>query len=729
MKSFINFRSFIKLRKVKVVSFFVLAIIGLNILFLNAGSGGSGDLPPPGSVYLDKGHNSTVYRLEGDVYKIVHNGDTVTRDNLLKLHNSLAEKIGINIIPPYQSVGNNTLRQTFVEGLSFEELSTGVRETARQNAIAIERIAGREAGKIWSGSNRAQPIDRIYTLEPGSYAQIDATNGFGNYKYNPDGSIKAWYDPVMIGNSGDLLDDELRGAKPVNLPPKTNLPIDNGEALKIAQDPTATGASNLQSVKTFTFLTGAMGIAGFALILNDYVNQFNAASTDQQRQAAHTTFLQTVGILIGVTIVAGVVIATLPVTAGAAALVTFTGIGAVGLGSHIYATFGNDILALWDKQADRPPTKPDANHPLYAKLKSYQNQQLQLQLKRIANADNRSNIEFQDLARVAVLMDPDFQQKFVSAPNPANPQHRTGFMNVDLRQKELFAFRTMTNVYHEMKVTPSPTQADVRRWSRDIWKIPVQDLYTGQLASGLAMNYPVSFGAAVYQKLFERVGAGNWNQNYMGMLGTNFSSSLHYLNWAGPNQTDRITHTPKTVPAGTLVASVSGVAPSYALTPIAVPSGSLESSNLLNDPNLLKRIGTQPVPIRAGSVLIVPEPGLTGWCYDSPAEIQFLGNGVSIESDRNGTTLAVAAEVQGKAGSSAYSSFAFKDVTSNQTYEVNGGMQSCHTAWVAGCGVTEQLPWTPTTGITGGPQSSHCLENPMSPGCPCFANPWQPQCL
>lgn len=729
---------FSKPRKIKAfgLSFgaIVAAIFVLNLLFVNAGF--PVDLPPQGSSFIGKGYNSEVYKLDGFVYKLIHNNGTETRDFLFQMHNSLAAQMPAGLIPPYEKIGSSTLRQAYADGYDFEHLNYSAKESAARNIqIIVDRYVGDASGKAWTESGASQPVERVYLLPNGSYGQIDISHP-GNFKFDASGKVLSWYDPVLVGDSFELTLTELKGGVPLTMPPATQLPIDNGEKLKIVPDPTATGANGLKSVQTFTFLNSVMAVAGVALIANDYRNQYNAATNDDQRRAAHSTFLKSVGVVVGFTIATGA--AVIGITAlspffGAVTAVSFLAVGSFGLGSHISATFNSDALDLWDRVSNKLLIKPDANHPSSQTLRDFQNQQLQLQLKRSANLEGRATVEFRDIARVAVLQDSSFKQVFYAMPNSAGKDFRPGTFLSDVRSKELDMFRRLVAIHQDIGSKKNSTQEEARRWFAEINKISVAELKAMQINTGIGINYYPTFASAVVTNFYEATPQllnqpSQYILNYLGSTGLDHTADITMP----PFLRTSFKPTTEGPATGTLVAPVRGISPSYYLNPILDKYGSADIAKLFNEPGMLLKVGTRPSPLpsKTSSITIRPASDVAGVdCFDLPREIRFIGNGISIErnSDNTMDILNIAAEIQPSAGGSPYSSFSLKEVN-NGSYEVNKGLQSCSVAWVLGCGVSQALPWSPF-GLSGSAQDGYCAADKYAAGCPCFSNPYSINCL
>lgn len=709
-----------KKKWLKIVGIVLPTFVVLSILFINTSP--IRDNPPPGSIQLARGGNAMEVWQNGDtVYKIYESPEL--RNQFVYLHNRFAMQMP-ELIPPYQAWGTSSVTQQFVGGYAFDSLSPQAKEVANTQMNNFLMRSGNSAGLAWaekSGGNAGL----TYLLENGNYARIDISNIDVNTKFDINGNILKVFDPIYIGDVHYLHNDKLVGA--VNV--KTGLPIDNGESLKIAMDPTETGANGLRVVRSYTLLNSVMAIGEIALTTNDYRNQYNAATTDEQKSAAHHNYLRSIGLILGFTVVGVVVIAGLTILnplVAATLAIGFVGIGGFGFGSHISASFNNDILNLWDRMAGRPLAKADSNHPQYAKLQKYQSQQLQVQLKRHANEEGRSVVEFRDIARAAIIKDPSYRQVFYSNPGTASQAFRNGYFLSDARVKEFAAFRSMVNVYHDFhytgKTSDNWTQDDFRSWIKELNAIPAIDLNNFQKTTGAPINYPNTFAKLVDLNMSQ--GPLKKFNGAPGM-GTISMQSIGSLN---------LSHAPLPAGAtpGTLVAPIIGVSPNYSLTPFAFDGTSQQLENLIDDPNMLKRFGGLTIPVGTGSVTIRPlENAGDFYCYDSPKDIIFLGNGVTVERDHltGDNEIVFSQVIVPKAGGSSYSSFGMREVTSNGTYEVNGGMQSCSTQWVPGCGVSTAIPWTPTTGTGGTGNPTWCTADRFTPGCPCFYNPWLPQCM
>lgn len=620
------FKNLINSKKKKAIIFGALPLIfALNILFIQATPSGSVNNPW-------SGYNSIVHR-EGEwVIKELVGTKTLSpklaAETIFTLHNSLAEYMP-DLIPRYEMVKDGVLRQPFVGEYSFEQLSPAAQINAETKMLDIIRRAESFAAKAWNVNGGKLSASEPISLPNGGYAMLDNLNNWGNFKFKSDGTPFKWFDPVAAIDPSDIGPEQFEGMKSAaDSKLKTQLPIDNGEKLKIAEEPTATGARGLTSLKTFTFLSTAMAAAGVALIANDYKNQLNAATTSDQKYAAHFNFIISMGAVLGFSIGGAAVIALIAPSfpfIAAGATVGLVGLGAVGLGTHISATFNNDILAFWDKLANRQPTKIAADHPMYKTKIDYQQQSLQLQLKRMANTAGRAEVQFEDIARTSVLLDKSFNQRFYSPSTTAQSPYRSGVLLSDMRVKEMQLFDIYTDLSMGIGSKSKYTVDEMKSYSASLVKAAKlkNDLFTLQKSIGAAVYVPEDIekkAIAKYERALTIQPIPEDNRLYIKLASARKTYSV-----------------PVPVVKGTLDLPIHGVAPVYFGSPIVYNGNpDLLDSTIQNDPGIEVQGGKKP-GAKHWSITIVPETGpsksFEGWYVPQP--FAAADAGVVYERDSN----------------------------------------------------------------------------------------------
>ena len=164
----------------------------------------------PEITFLGSGSNSLAIQVGNTVYKIVLAGPEA-RDILVEYHNELAYEFP-EITPKVEKIGDYGFSQEFSKGISIDDLSTvKAQVTAAVDMATALDAANDIMGIKWFGSRLK--FDQNINLGNGFLIRIDENSA--NFRFNPDGTIKSWFDPifVMTNKSISPTDEQLADFK------------------------------------------------------------------------------------------------------------------------------------------------------------------------------------------------------------------------------------------------------------------------------------------------------------------------------------------------------------------------------------------------------------------------------------------------------------------------------------------------------------------------------------
>ena len=240
-------------KRIQIALGFLVFVAGpLSFMFVQADF--VSDSPPAGSKFIGAGGNSNVYQKGSYVYKIVRGGAD-TRNQMLDLHNDLAKEFP-GIVSRLDPVGNNTLLQAFADGYHIEDLpSTAAQTKAKAEVAKLVERANRIAGQAWVGDPMAVNETRMFAN--GNVALIDPNDA--NFRFNADGSIKSWFDPIWIADASNR--------EVVSFPPMSSTPP---QPAPLAQRPGAVTSISVAGVVSLAI--------GLPLGVGDFILGYNSAT-------------------------------------------------------------------------------------------------------------------------------------------------------------------------------------------------------------------------------------------------------------------------------------------------------------------------------------------------------------------------------------------------------------------------------------------------------------------
>lgn len=414
----------------------------------------------PGGIFIGSGANSEVYRLPDSSVQKILLGGVETRNQMVDLVNDLSRQYP-QLVSSVKAVGQNSMIQEYAQGYSIDELKSVSIDSFVKGVLAAGDLASqarREMGAVWGTGTLA--YGESLTLENGARFRIDENPN--NFRYNAKGEIIRWFDPIFIADKAY----DLSVAKTKILPGDVAsfLPIDTDSPRVYAPLPDDVSVNGLKSVRFFKFSSGAMGAADLALTINDYSNALNTAQNQSQRNAAHQGFVSQILVTAGAVATAGVVIALSAAFAPAAItgglLVALTAAGSIGFGSHISATFNDDIVNLWDRLAHRGFQLPGINHPANEKLKAAHGEDLQRKILAAAKAraDYNGTISAEDIERVAYYSDRSVRTIYnPKEVFPATAGYPNGFRRGDVVALQNKVFRIYVGISQDLSRPMPPT--------------------------------------------------------------------------------------------------------------------------------------------------------------------------------------------------------------------------------------------------------------------------------
>ena len=413
----------------------------------------------PGAIYIGTGANSEVYRLPDSSVQKILLGGVETRNQMVDLVNDVSRQYP-QLVAPVKAVGANSMIQVYAQGYTIDELRSVSIDSFVRGVLAAGELASqarREMGAAWGTGTLA--FGESLTLENGARFRIDENPN--NFRYNAKGEITAWFDPIFIADKA--YDQSVSKTKILPGDVASFLPIDTDSPRAYAPLPDDVSVNGLKSVRFFKFGSGAMAAGDLALTINDYSNALNAAQNQTQRNVAHQNFVTQILVTAGVVATAGVVIAISAAFAPAAItgglLVAMTAAGSIGFGTHISATFNDDIVMLWDRLAHRRFQLPGADHPADAKLQAAHSEDLQRKILIAAKSRSGFNgtISAEDIERVAYYSDRSVQSVY----NPkevfaATTDYPNGFRRGDVVGLQNKVFRNYVSITQDLSRPMAP---------------------------------------------------------------------------------------------------------------------------------------------------------------------------------------------------------------------------------------------------------------------------------
>lgn len=127
-------------------------------------------------------------------------------DRMVEVNSRLRERLG-TLIPEMESPRPGVLVQRRVDGESFEELSESAAKRAQSEMAALEKKANSALG--------TSTDEAVLEAATAGYRVLVDDNP-ANFRFNPDGSVKHWFDPVTVSIDDPALAAASRG-KPLKL--------------------------------------------------------------------------------------------------------------------------------------------------------------------------------------------------------------------------------------------------------------------------------------------------------------------------------------------------------------------------------------------------------------------------------------------------------------------------------------------------------------------------------
>lgn len=424
-----------------IIRFLLAATAGLISLPLAIAQ----DAPMRGAEYFQRGANTDVYKLPNNQVQKIYRGGPQTRDLIVELNNLLADRNPT--VPRLTPWGQNSAIQNFVNGKSaFELLHTNSDAYLRAIDLQSEEVsrAHREIGVAKFGT--PLPFEQMIEHRNGIAWKVDSS--MENFRFTDDGRIAGWYDGFFVRDA----EYTARVARTLIIPTPTGLPVES-LAPSLASAP-PDKYFGLTELKAFTFLNLAVAGGDIGLSYVDYTRALVGARTQMDKDAVNNIFmarfLNALGIAIGGTIVVGIIAATAPYIVTAGVTLGFLGLGVYGFGTHLNATFGNNMLDFLEQRYGEPDLPNDVNHPRYKQMRQIQKEELQLKLKEIAAQRPGFNgvMTSEDLQRLSITMDPAFAGKEVN--------YGGGTTRSQIIAKENQLFALYADIKQTLKINQQP---------------------------------------------------------------------------------------------------------------------------------------------------------------------------------------------------------------------------------------------------------------------------------